>query len=67
MWYRQGDFVGNVSVLGGDSTGQYEKKVHMNMCLIQNGYGDIALWIYKYEIIVNGNKERTKIIYNHTN
>jgi hypothetical protein len=40
------------------------KKVHMNMCLILNGYRDRAVWIYKYESIVNGNKE-TEIVVNY--
>jgi hypothetical protein len=34
------------------------KKVHMNMCLILNGYWARAVWIYKYKSIVNGTKER---------
>ena len=34
------------------------KNVHMNTCLILNGYRDRAVWIYKYKSIVNDNKER---------
>lgn len=33
------------------------KKVHMNMYLILNRYQCRAVWIYKYESIVNGNEE----------
>jgi len=25
---------------GGDRIGNYEKRIHMNTCLIMNGYGD---------------------------
>jgi hypothetical protein len=33
---------------GGDSIGHYEKKeVHVNVCLILNGYRDTAVWIYR--------------------
>ena len=35
-----------------------KKKVHMNMCLILNGYWDTAVWIYSYKSIVIGNRER---------
>jgi hypothetical protein len=35
----------------------------MNMCLIQNGYRDRAVRIYKYESSVNGNKEREVTVY----
>jgi hypothetical protein len=34
----------------------YEGNVHINMCLILNGYRDRAVWIYKYKTIVNCNK-----------
>ena len=35
------------------------KKVHMNLCLILNGYRDRAVGTYKHKIIVNGsNKEK---------
>jgi hypothetical protein len=34
----QGDLGGKVNILVGDSTGHCEKKVHMNMCQILNGY-----------------------------
>jgi hypothetical protein len=34
------------------------KKVHVNMCLILNGYRDRAVCIYKYNSIVNDNKEK---------
>jgi hypothetical protein len=59
----QGDSGGKVTILGGDSIGHCEKKVHMNMCLLLNGYRDRAVWIYKYKSIVNGDKER-EITYN---
>jgi hypothetical protein len=38
------------------------EKVHMNMCLIVNGYRDTAVSIYKYRSIVIGYKERKKYI-----
>jgi hypothetical protein len=38
-----GDSGGQVNILGGDSISYYEKKVHMNMCLILNGYQDTAV------------------------
>jgi hypothetical protein len=34
----QGDSGGKVNVLGGDSTGHCEVKVHINMFVILNGY-----------------------------
>ena len=33
------------------------KKVHINKCLIMNGYQERSVWIYRYKSIVNGNKE----------
>ena len=33
-----GDSGGKVNILGGNSIGHCEKNVHMNMCLIPNGY-----------------------------
>jgi hypothetical protein len=33
------------------------RKVHVNKCLILNGYRDRAVGMYKYKSIVNGNKE----------
>ena len=39
-----------------------KKKVHMNMCLILNGYRDTAVRTYKYTSNVNGTKE-TEITY----
>ena len=40
----QDDSAENVNILGGDSIGQCEEKnVHMNMCLILNGYPDRAV------------------------
>jgi len=43
--------------LGGDSIGHCEKKkVHMNTCLIPNGYPDRAVGDYKYKSIVSGSK-----------
>ena len=42
----QGDSVGMVSILGGDSVGHCEKKkVSMDMCLFLKGYWDRAVWI----------------------
>jgi hypothetical protein len=38
----QGDSGGEVNISVGDSNGHCEKKVHMNMCLILNGYRDRA-------------------------
>jgi len=39
-----------VNVFEGDYIGHCEEnKVHMNMCLILNGYGDGADWIHKYK------------------
>jgi hypothetical protein len=42
MLLLQGDSGGEVSILGGDSSSNCEKKkkVHINMCLILNGYWD---------------------------
>jgi len=34
-----------------------KKKVHMKLCLFQNGYPESAVWINKYKNIVNCNKE----------
>ena len=34
-----------------------KKKVHINMCLILNGYQDRIVWIYKNKSSVNGNKK----------
>jgi hypothetical protein len=53
----QSDPRGKINIFGGDSSGHFEKKVHINMCLILNGYRDRAVSIYKYKSIVNGNKE----------
>jgi len=36
----QGDSAGKINILGGDSTGHCEIKVHINMFLILNGYRD---------------------------
>jgi hypothetical protein len=36
----RGDSRGKVSVVGGDRIRNYEKRVHMNMCIIMNGYRD---------------------------
>ena len=41
--YIQGDSGGKVSIVGGDNIGHCEKNVHMNMCLIVNGYRDTAV------------------------
>jgi hypothetical protein len=51
-----GDSGEKVKILGGDSTGHCEKKVHTNMCLILSGYWITAPWIYKYKS--NGYKEK---------
>ena len=32
-----------VNILGGDIISHCEKKVHMNMCIILDGYRDIAI------------------------
>jgi hypothetical protein len=34
------------------------RKIHINLCLILNGYRDKAVWIHRYKNIVNGSKER---------
>jgi len=39
-----------------------KKSIHMNMCLILNGYQDRIVWIYKYKNRANGNKD-TEITY----
>jgi hypothetical protein len=41
--FIQGDSGGKVNVLGDDSVGNCDKKVHVNMCLILNGYRDRAV------------------------
>ena len=41
--YIQGDSGGKISIVGGDNIGHCEKNVHMNMCLILNGYRDTAV------------------------
>lgn len=43
VYHVQGDSGGEVSVLGGDNIGHWEKKVCLNICLILNGYRDIAV------------------------
>jgi len=48
----QGDSIGGFSILEGDSIGHCEKKVHVNMDAILNGYRDSSVWIYKYKSIV---------------
>jgi hypothetical protein len=47
-----------VNILGHYITLHSEKKVRMNMCLIQNGYRDTAICMCSYNNIANGNKER---------
>ena len=34
------------------------RKIHINLCLILNGYRDRAVWIHRHKNIVNGSKER---------
>jgi hypothetical protein len=53
----QGDSRDKGNTLGGDSICHCEKKVHIKMCLILNGYRDRAVGMYKYNSIVSGNKE----------
>ena len=36
----------------------WKKNVHMNMCRVMYGCWDTAVWIYKYQSILNGNKEK---------
>jgi hypothetical protein len=43
----QDDSEGKFNILRGDSIGHCEKKVHMNMCVILNGYRDRAVLFYK--------------------
>ena len=53
----QGNSGEKFNILGGDSIGHCEKKkVHMNTCLIPNGYPDRAVGDYKYKSIVSGSK-----------
>jgi hypothetical protein len=52
---KHGDSGGKVSILGVHCE---KKKVHMNICLILNGYWDTAVWIYRYKSTVIGNRER---------
>jgi hypothetical protein len=40
------------------------EKVHINMCLILNGYEHRAERIYKYKSIVNGEKEEKLLAVN---
>jgi hypothetical protein len=54
----QGVSEGKVSNLRSDGIGHCKKKVCMYMCVILNGYRDGAVLIYKYKIIVHGNKKR---------
>ena len=42
-YHIQGDSGKKVSILGGDNIGHDEKELHTNVCLILNGYPDIAL------------------------
>jgi len=42
-YHIQGDLGKKVYILGGDNTGHDEKELHMNTCLILNGYQNIAL------------------------
>jgi hypothetical protein len=39
----QSDSGGKVNILGGESIGHCEKRVHMNMCLIVNGCRERAV------------------------
>jgi hypothetical protein len=41
----QGDSEGKVNNLGGDITGNFEKKVNLNMCLIVKSYRNRTVWI----------------------
>ena len=43
-----GDSGGKVKILGDDTIGHCEKKVHMNTSIL-SGYRDTALWIYQYK------------------
>ena len=38
------------------------KKVHMNTCLIPNGYPETAVGNYKYKSIVSGSKKRNSVL-----
>ena len=38
--YKQGDKSGRVSILVGNNIGHYERRVHVNLCLILNGDRD---------------------------
>ena len=39
----QGDSIGKVNIVGGDSIGHTELDVHIYMCVIVNGYRDTAV------------------------
>ena len=41
--YIHDDSGGKTNISGGESIGHYEKKVHMNTCLILNSYRDRVL------------------------
>jgi hypothetical protein len=51
----QGDSRGKFSILRGDIIGHCEKRVHMNMYLIMNGYRDRAGCLCKYKSILKRN------------
>ena len=46
----QKDSKGQNSIFGGDSNGHCGEKIHMNMCLILNGYWDKVIWNYGNDI-----------------
>ena len=54
----QGDSGWKVNILGGDVIGYCEKKTHMNMCLTLNCHRHRTVWIYKYNSVVDDNRER---------
>ena len=55
--FIQGDSGGKVSIWGGDYIGHSEK-ICTNIYAILTGYRDRAVWMYKYNSIMNINKER---------
>jgi hypothetical protein len=45
------DSEGKANIFGGDTINHCDKKVHINVCLIVNGYRDTAVRIYKSKSI----------------
>ena len=56
----QSDSGGKVNILGDESIGHCDKKIHKNVYL--SDYQDIAVGIYKYKRTVNGNNDKLLLI-----